>query len=57
MRSCNSVKMLENGEALFPEMLTAIRGAKKKVYLSSYIFDNDETGKEFIKALSVAEDT
>jgi cardiolipin synthase len=55
LRSCNSIQMLENGEALYPEMLKAIRNAKSKVYLSSYIFDDDDTGDEFISVLSEAQ--
>lgn len=55
LRSCNSVKMLENGEALFPEMLKAIRNASIKVFVSSYIFDDDETGDEFIDVLHEAQ--
>ncbi|MBL4820458.1 MAG: PLDc N-terminal domain-containing protein [Gammaproteobacteria bacterium] len=55
LRACNSVTMLENGEVLYPAMLKAIRNARTKIYLSSYIFDNDETGENFITALCDAQ--
>jgi len=50
----NTVRLLENGEQAFPEMLDAIRSAKTRILLSSYIFDNDATGREFIDALAQA---
>lgn len=54
LRAASSVAMLENGEQLYPEMLQAISSAKKHVHFSSYIFDNDKTGDEFIDALLAA---
>ena len=56
LRAANSVTMLENGEQLFPEMLDAIASAKDKIHLSSYIFDNDHTGDQFVEALCAARD-
>ncbi|MBT8145808.1 MAG: phosphatidylserine/phosphatidylglycerophosphate/cardiolipin synthase family protein, partial [Gammaproteobacteria bacterium] len=56
LRAARSVTMLENGEQLFPEMLAAIAGAEDKIHLSSYIFDNDPTGNQFIEALCAARD-
>lgn len=56
LRAADSVTMLENGEQLYPEMLSAIAGARDKIHLSSYIFDNDETGDQFIAALGAARD-
>ena len=50
----NTVRLLENGEEAFPEMLQAIRNAKTRVLLASYIFDNDTIGREFIDALAGA---
>jgi cardiolipin synthase len=55
LRSCDSVTLLENGEALYPAMLTAINEATTKIYLSSYIFDSDETGEKIIDALHEAQ--
>jgi len=56
LRAASSVTMLENGEQLFPEMLDAIARAKDKIHLSSYIFDNDQTGDQFVEALCAARD-
>lgn len=50
----NSVRPLQNGEQAYPEMLSAIREARRRISLSTYIFDSDDTGKAFIEALSAA---
>jgi len=50
----NCVRLLENGEQAYPEMLDSIRGATNCVFLSTYIFASDNTGKEFIGVLSSA---
>ncbi|MDQ0511783.1 phospholipase D-like domain-containing protein [Ancylobacter amanitiformis] len=47
----NAVRLLDSGDAAYPEMLAAIRGARRHVALSSYIFDNDPVGAEFADAL------
>lgn len=47
----NQVTPLYNGEQAYPAMLAAIDGAKESVCLSSYIFENNETGKQFADAL------
>jgi cardiolipin synthase len=52
----NSVATLYNGEQAFPEMLKAIEDAQKEVLLSSYIFDNDDTGRLFVEKLVAARD-
>lgn len=48
----NMVTMLRNGEEAYPEMLDAINQAKHSVYLCTYIFDSDDTGKTFVAALA-----
>ncbi len=48
------MEALHNGEEAYPAMLKAIREAEKFIYLCSYIFDSDETGLSFVKALSDA---
>lgn len=48
----NQVIPLQNGDEAYPLMLKAIRGAQRSVALSSYIFDNDTAGKEFLEALA-----
>jgi len=50
----NQVVSLENGENAFPLMLEAIRAARHSVWLSTYIFETDEVGREFIAALAAA---
>jgi cardiolipin synthase A/B len=50
----NQVVALENGENAFPLMLQAIRTARHSVWLSTYIFETDPVGREFIDALSAA---
>src|SRR6185437_473642 len=50
----NEVMSLENGENAFPLMLEAIRGARRSIWLSTYIFETDEVGREFIAALADA---
>lgn len=50
----NAVDCLHNGEQAFPAMLEAIEAARREVLLSSYIFDNDATGRRFVMALKSA---
>ena len=50
----NEVISLENGENAFPLMLEAIRSARQSVWLSTYIFETDAVGREFIGALAAA---
>lgn len=50
----NCVGMLINGDETFPAMLSAIEQARHSVTLSTYIFDHDEAGLAFVKALSDA---
>jgi cardiolipin synthase len=50
----NAVLPLENGENAFPMMLAAIVAAKRRVWLSTYIFDTDTTGRQFIDMLVAA---
>ena len=50
----NTVQMFRNGDAGYPAMLAAIREAKASIGLSSYIFKDDPTGREFCDALAEA---
>jgi cardiolipin synthase len=56
LRSCDSIDLLENGEASYPAMLEDINAASKRVYCSTYIFQRDETGRKFVKAFCEARD-
>ncbi len=48
----NRITTLLNGDQIFPEMLEAIRGAKKTITFESYIYWSGTTGEEFAKALA-----
>jgi cardiolipin synthase len=50
----NRIEPLINGDETFPEMLEAIRQARHSVSLATYIFDRDEIGMAFAKALGEA---
>ena len=52
MKPGNHVTLLENGDAIFPSVLDAIRGAQQSINLEMYIFEDDWTGREFADALS-----
>jgi cardiolipin synthase len=52
--SGNRVVPCVNGDEAYPQMLEAIARAERSVTLSTYIFDNDQTGGAFIDALSKA---
>ena len=47
----NDVKTLVNGDEIFPEMLVAIRAAKKTITLETYIWSEGKICDEFKKAL------
>ncbi len=50
----NKVEALVNGDAAYPAMLEAIGEAKNTICLSTYIFDNDRSGRLFVEALRKA---
>lgn len=50
----NQVTILRNGEAAFPAMLSAIGGARETIALTTYIFENNQTGLSFVRALADA---
>lgn len=50
----NALEPLHNGEAAFPSMLQAIRGARHRVWLATYIFETNAAGRAFIHALAEA---
>jgi len=52
--SGNRVDLLQGGEEAYPAMLAAIAAAGKRVFLATYIFDTDGTGRSFIEALATA---
>ncbi|SIS73884.1 phospholipase D-like domain-containing protein [Neptunomonas antarctica] len=50
----NRVTSLVNGEEAYPAMINAIHDAKRHIILSSYIFDCDSLGQQFVDALAQA---
>jgi cardiolipin synthase A/B len=50
----NSIAALHNGENAFPAMLDAIRAARRRVFLATYIFGGASVGQEFCAALGDA---
>jgi cardiolipin synthase A/B len=54
LTSGNKIQPLLNGDEAFPAMLAAIESANKTISLTSYIFDNDPIGNQFVAALSRA---
>jgi cardiolipin synthase len=52
----NKVTTFYNGEEAYPPMLEAIDSASREVLISSYIFNNDDTGRRFIEKLAAARD-
>ncbi len=50
----NRFKLLHDGVEAFPEMLDAIRGARRKIRLEVYMFIDDAVGELFGRALAEA---
>nr|ADQ20062.1 phospholipase D transphosphatidylase cardiolipin synthetase [Candidatus Endoecteinascidia frumentensis] len=50
---CNIIPLL-NGDSAYPEMIKAINNAKKTIFLSTYLFEGNGIGKEFINVLTAA---
>ncbi len=42
--------LLQNGDAFFPRMLEDIRAARESVHFEVYIFDPDNSGRQFMEA-------
>nr|WP_234979211.1 phospholipase D-like domain-containing protein [Desulfococcus multivorans] len=47
----NQITLLQNGEAYFPAIEAAFDRAVREIYLESYIFENDNTGRRIAEAL------
>src|SRR5215472_2053993 len=45
------IRVFTEGDVLYAAMLTAIRSARRNIKLESYIFADDEIGRQFIAAL------
>jgi cardiolipin synthase len=51
MKPANHIVLLQNGEAYFPVLELALDEATHDIYLESYIFENDHTGRRIAEAL------
>ena len=47
----NQVRLLQNGPATYQAMFKALRAAKRSIHFESYIFESDDTGKQFASLL------
>jgi cardiolipin synthase A/B len=47
----NRIEVLRNGENAYPAMIEAIEQAQSSIALSTYIFNNDDAGRQFLEAL------
>lgn len=48
----NAVRLLVTGDAAYPAMLAAIRGARDHIHLQTFIVADDATGRAFLDALA-----
>ncbi|MCM5680546.1 cardiolipin synthase [Schlegelella sp. S2-27] len=48
----NHVRLLRNGDEIFPAMLEAIRSARQSICFETFIYWSGEIGREFAQALS-----
>src|SRR5689334_1061434 len=54
IRTGNAITLLECGVEYFPALETAIHKAQHEVYLETYIFADDQTGRRMADALARA---
>jgi cardiolipin synthase len=50
----NRIDLLHNGEQAYPAMIQAIENAENRIFLCTYIFDTDHSGRQIIGALAAA---
>lgn len=50
----NLIGVLHNGEQAYPAMLDAIENARQSLFLATYIFETNDTGRAFVDALDRA---
>jgi cardiolipin synthase A/B len=48
----NSVKMLQNGEEIFPDMLAAIGSAQRTITFENFVFSEGRVSNEFAEAMA-----
>ena len=47
----NQITLLQNGDTYFPALESALDRAMHEIYLETYIFENDNTGRRIAEAL------
>ncbi len=52
----NDIRLLMGGDETYPAMLAAIEASERTIALQTYIFDSDEEGRRFVKALADAKE-
>ncbi len=50
----NDFDVLDNGDEIFPAMLDAIKGAKRRISLETYIYESGQVADQFTAALEAA---
>jgi cardiolipin synthase A/B len=50
----NTFEVLANGDKIFPAMLAAINGARRRISFETYIYDTGQIASQFTKALEEA---
>jgi cardiolipin synthase len=48
----NDIRALQNGDEIFPEILTAVRGARRTITFETYIYWSGQIGTELAEALA-----
>ncbi len=54
LHSCDELTILENGEAFYPALIESIEAASDRVFLSTYIFQDGESGSQVVDSLTEA---
>jgi cardiolipin synthase len=50
----DAYEVLENGDAIFPAMLAAVKGARSRISFESFIYSDGEVAREFTRAFADA---
>lgn len=50
----NSIHLMENGEAFYPQLIRRIKHAKHEVFLETFILENDRIGRALKRAILLA---
>ncbi|WP_395047692.1 phosphatidylserine/phosphatidylglycerophosphate/cardiolipin synthase family protein [Flavobacterium sp.] len=50
----NKIQLIQSGKQYFDLLINLINQASESIYIQTYIFDNDQTGKSIVNALKIA---